>query len=367
MNIENFPILEFNSNQTPSERGHIHGETLRAGIKELATIRKELAFNKNTQIKKRFKELALEQLEKNRIFDPNLTEELEAIAKSSNTNIEDLVMLNNYTDFRDLEIPNDEGCSTVSIKNRPFSLVGQTWDMHQSSKNYLCILKIPTKENGEQLILSLFGCLGLCGFNSNGLFIGVNNLNTQSNQSGIIWPALVRNLLQQKNISKTRKILNSAQITSGHAYLIADKSESEIWEVLPQKQQLVSQILPTQPNAVIFHTNHCLTKETKIFEIDNKISHTTHGRYNLLEKKLPTIGTLNSLEKTLTDHENYPLSICSHYAPEGAKDPSQTCGGVAAELGGQNYTFWKGCPKYDKDYKAHKFILNSEYQFKKVE
>ena len=65
--------------------------------KELIEIRKNLLFARNPNIKANLTELTIRQLEVSKKFSPDITSELEGIAKGSGTSIEEIVILNNYT------------------------------------------------------------------------------------------------------------------------------------------------------------------------------------------------------------------------------------------------------------------------------
>jgi isopenicillin-N N-acyltransferase-like protein len=124
-----FPIIHFKNPSDFVKNGFHHGEQFRQQIHELFNIRKELLLEKNPSLKNHLKELALIQFEESKKFSSDLTNELSSIAKGSNLKTEDIVLLNNYTDFRDIILP-DEGCSTVQTVNHKDSVSGQTWDMH---------------------------------------------------------------------------------------------------------------------------------------------------------------------------------------------------------------------------------------------
>ena len=258
----NFPIIEYPPNLTSSQWGMAHGESYRDSIKELYLIRKELMLKRNPGLISNLKELAQEQFLVSKIFCTDLGQELEGIARGANLEIEDIIILNNYTDFRDI-ILNEEGCSTVHINNKPENISGQTWDMHASAKEYLCVLKVPWPQGeGNLLVLSLVGCLGISGVNSNNLFIGVNNLNTKNAELGMVWPLLIRKCLEQKNFKDLENVLINAPITSGHSYLISSPLEAALWEISPKKKELVGRN-KTGEKGNLIHTNHCLNEELK--------------------------------------------------------------------------------------------------------
>lgn len=358
-----FPIITYEKGKTPRQKGLMHGESHREAITELALIRRDLMLAKNPRLQKQLSPLGMEQWYVTKRFAPHLCDEIEAIAEASNLSILDLVILNNYTDFRDIELP-EEGCSTIHTQVNGVSLSGQTWDMHRSAKNYMCVIHDKGCEvTGDRLFLTLVGCSALMGLNTLGCFAGVNNINTQNAKAGLIWPVLIRRLLEKKSLESMRNLLIESPVTSGHNYLISDKSAGEHWEVTPHISEQVSKLAPGQQGS-IFHTNHCLGPKTKELEDQKSISSTTHIRFDLLGKKKHQVVDFNSMVDLLQDHEGEPKSLCSHFE-SGAQDPSFTCGGGVYDLTHGEVKLWRGCPTYDKNYKAFKYKRDG-LQFIKV-
>lgn len=351
-----FPYIEYEEGQNHIHWGLQHGETYRAGIKELALIRKELMLNKNPHIKEHLDQLAHAQLENTRIYAPLICEELVAIAKASNLSVAEIVILNNYTDFRDLTLP-EEGCSTVHIQNDEKIFSGQTWDMHKSAKNYICVIRAPSiGESPESLIFSLVGCVGMMGVNTHRCLVGVNNINTINAKGGVIWPVLVRKLLMEKTLADMEERLMHAPVTSGHNYILSGPEGGRHYEITPTDREKVLSLDKNEDGA-IFHTNHCLGPKVKLHEDTTSQSSTSLLRFDLLQNKTPDVKTYDELINLLKDHEGFPKSICSHFE-SGTQDPSFTCGGGVAEIAaGNRVNFWRGCQEHDKNFVEHEFIL----------
>ena len=350
-----FPYIKYQSGKSSYEWGFAHGEEFKTAIAELASIRKSLMLAKNPRLETKLDELALEQLELSRKFAPNLASEIEGIAAGAKLPITDLVILNNYTDFRDISLP-EEGCSTVHIQTPTEVLSGQTWDMHRSAKNYMCLIHVPkTDHHSAQLVLTLVGCVGLMGVNAENGLIGVNNINTTNAKTGLIWPVLVRSTLESKTLGEMRRNLLKAPVTSGHNYLISTKEGGEHLEITPTIFEKVSGLNHGQVGS-IFHTNHCMGHEIEKLEDKTSMSSTTFNRYNLLSKKAYKVTDLTDFKNLLTDHDEFPKSICSHFE-NGTQDPSFTCGGGVSDLKTGTHIFWRGCPAHDSDYKEYQFIL----------
>lgn len=348
----NFPIVKYLKGKTHYEWGKGHGEEFRTGILELIEIRKDLMLKKNPKLSSKLDELAMEQFEITKKVAPHLSEELRGIADGAKTTLTNIVILNNYTDFRDIQLP-DEGCSTIHVQTPTEVLSGQTWDMHRSAKNYLCLIDVPEHQIDDRkishsIILSLVGCVGLMGVSTQNCLIGVNNINTGNARSGIIWPVLVRKTLEGNTLSEMREILTKLPVTSGHNYLISSKEGGEHWEITPDLAECVGKVL-VNTQGFAFHTNHCLGTEIQKLEDKSSMSSTTFNRFDLLSKKVNHVKDINTLKGLLTDHDEFPKSICSHFE-NGAQDPSFTCGGGVADLNRNVAVFWRGCPVHDHDY-----------------
>ncbi|MDO9181062.1 MAG: C45 family peptidase [Bacteriovorax sp.] len=358
-----FPYIKYQAGKTSKDWGFSHGEEFRIAIKELAEIRRILMLTKNPALGAQLDELAHKQLELSRSFAPHLAAEIEAIAVGANLTVTDIVILNNYTDFRDIMLP-EEGCSTVHIQTPTEILSGQTWDMHRSAKNYMCLIHVPETEiHSPQLVLTLVGCVGLMGVNTQNGLIGVNNINTKNAKTGLIWPVLVRKTLEARTLGEMRKTLLSAPVTSGHNYLISSPFGGEHLEITPTVNEKVSALNIGQVGG-IFHTNHCLGSEIEKLEDKTSLSSTTFNRYNLLSQKTHKVQDLTDFKNLLTDHDQFPKSICSHFE-NGAQDPSSTCGGGVSDLKSGTHIFWRGCPAHDSDYKEYEFVLDGS-DFKKI-
>lgn len=351
----NFPHIIYKDGASFKEWGLHHGKSFKGAIAELAAIRKDLMLKKNPSLKSKLSELAMEQFNCTKLFAPHLAQELEGIAQGAEVDLVDIVILNNYTDFRDIELP-EEGCSTIHIHSQNQQVSGQTWDMHQSAKNYLCTIEIPASKEGPKMhVLSLVGCLGLMGVSDTGLFIGVNNINTENARAGLIWPALVRRTLEHPCFNSMRETLVNAPVTSGHNYLISSVGQSEHWEIAPSAKAMVGKTNDSSFGKT-FHTNHCLGDELKLIEQKTAQSSTTFNRYSLLEKKIGQCETYEDLINLLGDHDGHPKSICSHFA-SGAQDPSMTCGGGVYDHLTKRLFFWRGCKVYDDNYEERELTF----------
>ncbi len=351
-----FPIIAYLANQSPRERGRMHGESHRDPIRELFEIRLALMREKNPALDAdAIRKLAAEQWTATEAYAPNLADEIQGISDGSGLSLEELVVLNNYTDFRDIEL-NEEGCSVVYTRYNDTPLAGQTWDMHGTAKNFVCCISIANDDSQlTQVLFSLVGCIGMMGYTDRGTMVGINNINTDGAVPGALWPVVVRETLAQPSHPEMSEHLANAPVTAGHNYLLGSQALGQMWETMPGLAEKVDSI-EAPDDGYIFHTNHCLGDQAKSRESKLSQNSTTHIRYDLLKKKLPTVKTYDQVFELLNDHENYPKSICSNWQSD-MQDPSVTCGGALGDLNSGRVQMWRGDALYDDNFVMHDFQL----------
>jgi isopenicillin-N N-acyltransferase-like protein len=361
MTDQGFPIIEYRREDSPREWGRAHGESFRVGIQELFEIRLALMQTKNRSLDaKAIERLAAEQWMETERFDPLLADELQGIGEGAGLSQAQMVVVNNYTDFRDIQLP-DEGCSALFVDTGAGPIAGQTWDMHGSAKRFVCCLRVPSKDSDDEMVLfSIVGCVGMMGYSSWGTMVGVNNINTDGATPGAVWPAVVRKTLARRKHDAMLDELTSARVTSGHNYLVASyqsrgSSRAEMWEVMPGLSECADKYRGAEKQR-LFHTNHCLGQQAAKRETIGSLNSSTHIRYGLIEKKIDSVDTFDDVYNLLNDHENYPQSICSNHQTSD-QDPAVTCGGAVGDLSSGRVTMWRGDELYDDNFVRHEFQL----------
>ncbi|MBL93526.1 MAG: hypothetical protein CMH56_17130 [Myxococcales bacterium] len=254
------PILQLD--EAPGRpRGLAHGELLKDAIHEIYAIRLELMLDKTDMIDEaEVLRAAAPHLDILRDFDEELFEEFMGISDASGLSAEKLVVVNHYTDLRDLSQKHLEtlppmdpgGCSVMFTPTNTGNVLGQTWDMHGSAQDHVIIIELP-----DAILFSIAGCLGMTGLNKHGVGMTINNLNSIDAKYGIIWPALVRGALQSTTAAQARDVVLNAPIGSGHHYVVADKDEVFGIETSGTKKKVIQE----GASHIHLHTNHCLDDE----------------------------------------------------------------------------------------------------------
>lgn len=352
-------LAEFDQDD-PSARGEAHGELWRAEIRELAELRAELALKKGAfEDRAQLDAIAGLHLPVLEDFSPDLAAELRGIARAAGITPEAAVILNHYTDLRDVppsvlgrpvprahvspDSPDDPGgCTAVYVPAPSGPVLGQTWDMHGTAEPFVRMIRLrPRGGDTELLCFTLTGCLGMTGLAGSGVGVTINNLSSTDGQVGVVWPALVRAMLAAGTAAAARDLLLRTRLSSGHHYMIGDGREFFGVET-SGKLKVVTQ---TGARAAHLHTNHCFDPVLRRHEAVPKTS-TSFRRMNLATtlyvQQRPQDAA--GLWAMLSSHDGYPRSVCSHVDDAGG-DPSasRTCGRMIMSLAAGEVLAGSGC------------------------
>ena len=269
---------------TNYEIGYQHGRRYRESIVELAQIRLNYCSlpywtDRNTP---RDEVLALSErcVAEHRSYSPTLVEELEGIAAGTGLSLAELIVLNGFTDFREvvktlgtrrMRSPSDvtvrpsncTGVLAASVEDKPSeALFGQTWDMQPAAEGYVIALHAKPVGQPSIAMLSLQGCIGMVGMNDRGLVVGITDLEGRYGQIGVTWPFVVRKMLQQSTLDEAVKCLDSVKLAGAHCYMILERGGRGCCiEAMPAGMHV-----ERLSDRKLVHTNHCLWPKMKTIE-----------------------------------------------------------------------------------------------------
>ena len=331
------------------ERGRIHGEAFREPIHAIARIRTELAVAQGKLgTEARVLAVAEAHLPVLAAFDRALSEELLGIAEGADLDPARVVVLNHYTDLKDLgpdSIPGDEDCSAVIAKTPAGVALGQTWDMHGSAAPYVAMLHVPEHEGAPAAwLLSITGCLGMAGMNAAGVGVTINNLRSNDARVGVVWPALVRRMLREREAQAAKHVLMTAPMSSGHHYIVGSAERAYGVETSGVLKSVVFESDWTE-DATYVHTNHCV-EGSEIARVSSVApTSTTRERYAWLSESVAArpLESAADLWARLGSHDGYPRSVCTHLASAAEPHAMLTCGGVLMDLSARRIWAAPGC------------------------
>lgn len=325
-------------NLGPRERGRAHGEAFRPLIGEIAAIRVQLCItNGRFTSPEEVQATARAHLPILERYDRDLYEELVGIAEGAALDPSSIVVLNHYTDLKDLDPsglgapsgPGDE-CSAVYARSDAGPLLGQTWDMHGSACPYVMMLHVPAHEGTPAAwLLAITGCLGMTGLNDAGVGIAINNLRCNDARVGLVWPALVRRALVERSAGAARDVILRAPLGSGHHYLVASSEGAFGIETSGTLRKIVYH----GETREYVHTNHCFDPELTACTSVGPES-TTFERLDVLSRSFEArpIADRIDLWSRLGSHALYPAAVCMHLASPDRPHATSTCGGIVMDL-----------------------------------
>ena len=315
--------------------GRAHGEHFREAIGEITEIREALALEQGQfESVAEVREVAGAHLEVLRAFDTALYEELIGIADGARIEPARVVVLNHYTDLKDIRrgaINRDEECTSLVAGTAEGPVLAQTWDMHGSAEPYVCALAIPARDGAPAVrAFTITGCLALAGMNSAGLGVAINNLKSHDARVGVVWPALIRRLLVERSVATAKHVLMTAPMSSGHHYLLCDERSACAIETSGERKAIAFERAPLEPSEAFIHTNHCLAESLEEVSWVSDWS-TSYERYAWLEASVAErpIESARDAWKRLGSHDGYPRSVCTHLASEENPHAMKTCGAIA--------------------------------------
>ncbi len=286
--------------------------------------------------------LAREHIQVMEAYDSGLFQELQGISETSGLELWQLVILNHYTDFRDIRAEvaaSAGGCSAIFAPLASGPAIAQTWDMHGSAEDHVRLLRVEPPDGPSVVTFTLTGCLGMTGLNAEGVAVCINNLTPGDARVGVLWPALVRRMLRERTALAAVQVLHDTELSSGHNYLIADDTHMFNVETTGGRKRVTADAT-TRP---CYHTNHYLHDELTDIALPLHPASTSVDRFALLGAALELAPrSLEQLWSVLGSHEGHPRSICGHV---GGSDPSasKTCGGVICDMSSRRMLAQQGC------------------------
>lgn len=360
-------VLELPANTSPRKLGQIHGEIFRPLIQEITAIRMELCLTLgNMQTTTELERVAAQHLPLLQRWLPHRHEELVGIAQAADLPIEHVVVLNHYTDLRDLnlrhpgpapdfaplptertqkidsaDLSGEEDCSALYARCHAGTFLGQTWDMHGSAAPYVMMMYVPEHLNMPAAwVLTITGCLGLAGLNDAGVGVTINNLRSTDAQIGLVWPALVRSALTKRSAVEARDVILDSPVGSGHHYLVASEQFCYGIETSGTQKKIAFDGVAES----YVHTNHCLDQDVAQFTTQAAES-TSQERYDAMIKHLrhAPVRQFEDMWTHLGSHDGYPRSVCSHLASVDNPHASRTCGAITMNLSSVYAAAAPGC------------------------
>ena len=348
------------------DMGYIHGKTYARAIGELTEERLRLScdpFWTGGQQATLDEVLAIGRacLQHHEAFSPALMAEMRGMADATGIGVNELVIMNGFTDFVDIianpaalgrtrtpgALPGDAVDCTAFVVDAAASAdgrgyLGQTWDMHASATPYVLMLDIRPDTGPALMTFTIAGCVGMIGMNEHGVAVGINNLLGADGRPGVHWVYVVREMLAQRTATAALAVLQGAHLSGAHNYVLLGPDDGGVLRGY-NIERMATRAHVTPVQTIYVHTNHCLIPTMGDVERPRKsVSHASTlarqaqaGHYLATRAGAITVDTLMALTRY---HEGDDLSVCAHVQKGYDVESSGAC--IMSPHTGELWAVW---------------------------
>jgi isopenicillin-N N-acyltransferase-like protein len=208
-----------------------------------------------------------------------------------------------------------KGCTDFAARGRATAdgatLLAHTNDLSRDTEQNLVILKVQAGDEPEFLAVSVGGLGYSAGFNAAGISLTGNEVSSNDVCPGVPRQLMVRAILAARRLGEAMAACLLPQRASNYNNIIAD-TNGEVYSV----EGSATDVDPLYIEGdVLAHANHYVSPHMRRFESDRSLIYESVVRHNralrLLREHYGQI-TPELLRTFLTDHANYPASICRH-------------------------------------------------------
>ncbi len=324
----------------PRQRGRVHGETLRAKIKELINRWKDwLTLNASKSTDQYISDLCSRTnfISAIRRWTPGLLEEVIGISEGSGIGFNEIFAFQLQDEewwFRQehkqsLREPTTN-CSSIGWQGST-TIVAQNMDMPDYLDGYQVVLRIIDPQSEvEALIFSTAGLIALNGLNNHGIGVVCNNLSQLNHSSDGLPVAFVhRGVLEKKTFTDAKSFLEGIRHASGQNYLLGGIGQMEDLEC--SANQVVAFTQPGWEDRLC-HTNHPFantdyrrpapaTNQTDqaLPSPRSKYDINSQTRYKSISRRLDEFNgdqvDPEALKMCLQSHDSHIHPVCRHSKP----------------------------------------------------
>ena len=316
----NFPYVEIEG--TPFEIGFQHGELFKDKILNSIQCYKEMFMDYSNLEWSRAKKLSTRVVEVIRDYNPDYLEEIRGVAEGSGLDFEDILALNCRSElvFVGNELDKaDGGCTSIGISSDAGAggdaFLAHNWDWKTSQRESMIMMKI-TQKNGRPTIFMVTeaGIIGKTGFNSAGVGLYLNALSTDQAPKGLPLHMAMRGILDCETLAEAVKAATRFQLGCCANFMIGHKN-GECVDIEIENEEF-DMLYPK--DGIIVHTNHFISSRLPILPRKDMgkrkftDSFVRLGRADKLLRKKGSEISEEDIKAVLTDHVEYPSSICRH-------------------------------------------------------
>ncbi|MBN2335174.1 hypothetical protein JXL21_06400 [Candidatus Bathyarchaeota archaeon] len=256
------------------------------------------------------------------------SQELKGMAEGSGVPYMTLLAVNSLQ-----ELLFEGGCSSFAVPQggsiNGHVLLGHNEDNSPHHRDCICVVKCTPDEEPAYVAFAYSGMLLHQGFNERGVGSVGNALYANDLKPGVPKLFAYREIMRTERVEDAIRVCIRPERANGNNHVVADR-DGEIYDVEVSGTRYG---LSYAGNGFMAHTNHHVHPDMAGLDgwADLLNSRVRLNRLSRLLEEGYGGHTAESLTKLLSDHANYPRSLCKHIQ-EGVNETVCTVGSVVIDL-----------------------------------
>lgn len=295
---------------TPRQLGQQIGEAARTEIQGFCEVALERV-NKTIAISRdKAMAIATRCTELARAYSPDMVDELVGMSESSGVSLDQLMLLQVRNQFT---AEPEAGCTSFSIApsqtTSSAALIGQNWDNDPELDPFNVVLKRHPDGKPANMTITQAGLIAYIGLNDSGMGVCLNTLPAPSRQLGVPHYFTVRGIYESSSLEDAVQAVRRADRAVPANIMLGTPQGPFDLEVTIDDIHVLG-----VDDSVVTHTNHCLHPDLVAINQDFPELIESGPRKSRIDDRLQSSDQLDlaSLQSALSDHDNYPRSICRH-------------------------------------------------------
>lgn len=319
---DEFPLFDLAG--SPAEIGFQYGRQAGDYIRRSIEIYQDAFAQKNVSWE-RAREVAHDFMPQIERYDSILCAEMRSIADGAELPVEEIVAINARTELLYGQKPlapagpdaDADGCTgAVALPGATAEgrlIHGQNWDWRDECTETAVVLRIEPEEGPKILTFVEAGLLARCGFNSAGVAVTANFLQTDTGYgaSGIPQPFIRRRILMSLSLAEAmREVFDAPRAFANNLMLSHRDGECIDFETTPEE------VFWLQPeNGLLVHANHFVSVPARAKVRDVEVEKNTDSLYRhrrvraYLEERVGKL-TVEDFKAAFADRFGAPRAVC---------------------------------------------------------
>ncbi len=318
-----FPLLEVRGDA--AARGRAHGEGFRTRIHDTYTFYMDELFAGGPLDGAAIAARA-EQIEVlTRTYAPTMADEIAGIAAGSGLEPWQIFVLNARTEILNARI---HECSALYFASS--GVLAQNWDWVEALEDLCVVIRHEHNDGFRHLTFAEPGMVAKIGMNSAGLGVCLNILFAAHDLTGLPVHILIGALLNARDFTSARTLLDSCGLGKASHLLIADGNGHAVsMEYFGDEAHALGAV-----DGVLLHTNHCLGRGAAGRTPDLENSCARYDRLQVLVAANPA-RDVAAAKRILLDSSGGENALMRGYREQSVLGNQRvgTCASIVMELG----------------------------------